>query len=82
MEQNISALSKLAVGDSAVISKLTCTGEMKRRMMDLGIVPGTKIKALHRSPCGDPVAYSVLGAVIALRSCDADEIITVKQPLP
>lgn len=79
MKQNISELSKLAVGESAVISELTCTGEMRRRMMDLGIVPGTEISALHRSPCGDPVAYSVLGAVIALRACDASKIITVKQ---
>jgi len=78
MKQKISKLSKLDVGDSAVISKLTCTGEIKRRMMDLGIVPGTKISALHKSPCGDPVAYSVLGAVIALRACDADKIITIK----
>ena len=43
-------------------------------MMDLGIVPGTVIRALHRSPSGDPAAYSVLGSVVALRDSDASKI--------
>ena len=80
MKQKISKLSSLGIGDSALISQLTCTGEIKRRMMDLGIVPGTKISVLHRSPCGDPEAYSVLGAVIAIRACDADKILTTALP--
>ena len=37
MKQKISKLSSLGIGDSALISQLTCTGEIKRRMMDLGI---------------------------------------------
>ncbi len=78
MKQKTARLDALEIGKSAVVSKLVCTGEIKRRLMDLGLVPGTKVKALHKSPCGDPVAYSVLGAVIALRASDAATILTAK----
>ena len=42
-------------------------------MLDLGIVRGTKVKALHKSPCGDPVAYMIRGAVLAVRGSDAEK---------
>jgi len=44
-------------------------------MIDLGFVPGAIVKALHRSPAGDPTAYYIMGAVIALRDEDASKII-------
>jgi hypothetical protein len=43
-------------------------------MIDLGLVPGAVVKALHRSPAGDPTAYYIMGAVIALRDEDASKI--------
>jgi len=43
-------------------------------MLDLGLVNGTNIEALHKSPSGDPVAYYIRGSVIALRSEDAQKI--------
>jgi len=45
----------------------TCRGPQRRRLLDLGIVPGTGIRAELRSTSGDPVAYRVRGALIALR---------------
>jgi DtxR family Mn-dependent transcriptional regulator len=53
-------------GTVIAISK-ACRGVQRRRLLDLGLVPGTVISAEMRSPSGDPVAYSVRGATIALR---------------
>jgi Fe2+ transport system protein FeoA len=41
-------------------------------MLDLGIVPGTRVAAELRSPSGDPTAYRIRGAVIALRREQAE----------
>ena len=46
-----------------------------RRMLDLGITEGTRIQSLMRSPAGDPTAYIIRGAVIALRKKDAAHIL-------
>ena len=54
---------------------LTSTGTMRRRMLDLGLIKGTKIKPVQKSPAGDPTAYYIRGAVIALRKEDASQII-------
>lgn len=50
---------------------------MRRRMIDLGIVEGTKIECVGRSPSGDPSAYMIRGAVIAIRKRDAKNILLV-----
>jgi Fe2+ transport system protein FeoA len=43
-------------------------------MLDLGIVPGTEVEAEMRSPGGDPTAYRIRGAMIALRRAQAEMI--------
>lgn len=43
-------------------------------MLDLGLVNGTNVESLHKSPSGDPVAYYIRGSVIALRNEDAGKI--------
>jgi DtxR family Mn-dependent transcriptional regulator len=74
-------LTSLAVGDSARIVGLApaCRGKERRRLLDLGLVPGTVVTAELKSPGGDPVAYRVRGAVIALRSEQTD-LIQVEPP--
>lgn len=67
-------LSSLPVGKSGVVYSLSVSGSDRRRFLDLGIVSGTEISALHTSPFGDPTAYLIRGAVIALRQEDAAKI--------
>jgi ferrous iron transport protein A len=57
------------------VDELNFEGVQKFRMIDLGFIPGAVVKALHRSPAGDPTAYYIMGAVIALRNEDASKII-------
>jgi DtxR family Mn-dependent transcriptional regulator len=63
-------LSDLQAGESGRVVGLSpgLRGLERRRMMDLGIIPGTEINVEMRSPSGDPTAYRIRGAVIALRS--------------
>lgn len=69
-----STLDALPIGKSACVAALCAAGAQRRRLLDLGFVPGARVEALHASPWGDPVAYGVCGAVIALRRADAREI--------
>ncbi|HSH36614.1 FeoA family protein, partial [Schnuerera sp.] len=49
-------------------------GIIRRRMLDLGLIHGTNVKSLIQSPTGDPTAYEIRGATIALRSEEASQI--------
>lgn len=48
---------------------------MARRLMDIGMVQGTEVECLMKSPLGDPAAYLIKGAVIALRREDAGTVL-------
>jgi len=68
-------LNQLPVGQKAYVKELTSRGAARRRMLDLGLIGGTEIESLYRSPSGDPVAYLIRGAVIALRSDMSENIL-------
>ncbi|MCX6016999.1 MAG: FeoA family protein [Chloroflexi bacterium] len=74
-------LAGLDIGASGVVIKLTCIGAQRDRMMDLGILPGTRITAEMRGPMGDPTAYRIRGALIALRREQATTIHISPDPL-
>lgn len=69
-------LSGLRQGDQAKVIGLSaaCRGPERRRLLDLGFVPGTDVEVEMISPAGDPTAYRVRGTVIALRRAQADLI--------
>jgi len=68
-------LSSLLEGESGTVAELYNTGDMRRRLMDIGLIKGTHITCLHKSPTGDPTAYLIRGAVIALRKKDSEKIL-------
>ena len=67
-------LSDLAPGEWGVVFSVDKSSCLFRRFSDLGIVSGTKIKCITKSPLGDPVAYFVRGALFSLRKEDASKI--------
>lgn len=75
MDTTQMSLNQLPIGRKANVSALTSDGAIRRRMLDLGIVDGTEIEPLYKSPSGNPVAYLIRGAVIALRSDVSEKII-------
>ena len=69
-------LDSLRRGEMATISAISraCRGAERRRLMDLGIVPGTKVEVEMHSPSGDPTAYRIRDTIIALRREQARQI--------
>ncbi|MGD8546232.1 MAG: FeoA family protein [Candidatus Bathyarchaeota archaeon] len=68
-------LAEMKVGQRARVVKLLVKGLTRRRLLDLGLLPGTEVKAIMRSPLGDPTAYDIRGSILALRSEDASKIL-------
>jgi DtxR family Mn-dependent transcriptional regulator len=70
------ALASLEIGKKASIIGISpkCRGQERRRMMDLGLIPGALVQTLLKSAAGDPTAYRVMGATIALRKSQAQNI--------
>jgi len=65
------ALSDLSVGQTGVIRSVGATSMARNRLLDLGFLPGTTVTVVRRAPLGDPTAYRVRGAILALRHEDA-----------
>jgi DtxR family Mn-dependent transcriptional regulator len=73
MEGPFESLASLNPGEKGTVLGISraCRGQQRRRLMDLGVIPGTVISAEMRSASGDPTAYSIRGATIALRARQA-----------
>jgi DtxR family Mn-dependent transcriptional regulator len=74
MEGPYESLAELKTGESGVVTGISkaCRGMQRRRLMDLGVIPGTIISAQLKSPSGNPTAYDIRGALIALRKDQAN----------
>jgi len=70
----MNTLAQMNRGESAIICTLAATGRIRKRLLDIGLVPGTKVECLQKSPLGDPTAFFIRGAVIALRCEDCSKI--------
>lgn len=67
-------LNSIEPDSDATVSAVRLSGSIHRRMLDIGLIPGTKVKCLQRSPHGDISAYLIRGAIIAIRKEDAEMI--------
>ncbi len=61
-------------GQKAKIKQVNHCGSIRRRLLDIGLVSGTVVECVGKSPCGDPKAFLIRGAVIAIRSEDCKKI--------
>ena len=71
----IISLKEMQPGQRAYVKKLLVSGSIRRRLLDIGLVEGTEIKCVGKSPAGDPSAFYIRGAVIAIRSEDSRNVI-------
>lgn len=67
-------LNKLKYGEKAIVCKNCSSGNIRRRLMDIGLVENTPVECVGINPMGDPAAYLIKGAVIAIRSHDCSDI--------
>ncbi|MGN0666223.1 MAG: ferrous iron transport protein A [Huintestinicola sp.] len=72
---NTVSMCSLNEGCCGTVTAMNSRGSMRRRLMDMGLIEGTKVICLHKSACGDPIAYLIRGAVIALRNEDSSQIL-------
>ena len=67
-------LTRLPMGRLAEVIGIKAEGLIRNCLLDLGVVPQAMVQAIRRSPAGDPVAYKIRGAIIALRSEESRQI--------
>ena len=68
-------MNDMEIGDTARVVQLNIDGSMRRRLLDIGLIEGTSVLCLQKSPSGDPIAYLIRGAVIALREEDSSKVL-------
>lgn len=71
-------LNELPLNTVGIIDELNCNGNIRRRLLDLGLVKGTKITPVFKSPSGDPTAFEIRKTLIALRKDDS-QLINLKE---
>lgn len=64
-------LDCLKIGKKAKITNLKNTGSIRRRLLDMGLIPGTTIECVLESPFKDPIAYKIRNTTIAIRKEDS-----------
>lgn len=67
-------LSELEPGDTGVVVKIVGSSSTRRRIMDMGVVRGTKVVLIRRAPLGDPVELEIRDYNLSLRKREAENI--------
>jgi len=73
-------LSELKVGKEAEVTAVKAEGAVRRRIMDMGLIKGTRFKVVRVAPLGDPMEIFFKGLHLALRKNEAEGIFVVEQP--
>lgn len=68
------SLADIEVGGRCVVAGLEKSGGKRQRFMDLGLVKGASVTCVGKSPFGNPKAYLIRGAIIAIRNNDAGSV--------
>ena len=72
--REIIPLSTLPIGSKGIVKEIITEGSSKRRLLDLGLIRNKTVESIRKSPSGDPTAYAIRGAVIAIRQDTASQI--------
>jgi Fe2+ transport system protein FeoA len=72
----MSSLAHLTPGDTTHVTHVGGTGSFRRRLLELGLVPGTRVRRIGLATLGDPLNFEVRGATVCLRRADADRVST------
>ncbi len=64
-------LSQVPIGQVVQVTRIGGEGSFRRRLLELGLVPGTRVELLRVAPLGDPVELLVRGASLSIRKAEA-----------
>lgn len=73
--KEITSLDEILLDETAIIEEVRCVGNIKRRLLDLGLIKGTKITPVLVSPSKDPRAFFIRGMTIAIREEEARQVL-------
>ena len=73
-------LKSVKPGVRVTVQKLTGHGKVKRRLMDMGIIPGTEMELQKTAPLGDPIEVKFKGYNLSLRREEADMVVVETLP--
>ena len=73
-------LSNLKTGDVGEIEKIKTNSQIKQRLYDIGMIPGTKVKCLQKSMFGDPTAFLIKDTIFALRNQISSKVFVKTNP--
>ena len=68
-------LKDVAVGENAIVKRLSGEGALKRRIMDMGVTKGVEVFVRKVAPLGDPIEVTVRGYELSLRKAEAENIL-------
>lgn len=71
MSRKIITLNNAVIGKEYLIVRVGCSGLIKKRILDLGLIPGSKVKVLREAPLGDPLEIMVSGFPLSIRRAEA-----------
>ena len=74
MHQGLHTLDQLPIGATGVVHRVDCDRPVARRLMEMGLLPGTRIETVRRAPLGDPLEIRLRGYLLSLRLADAAQI--------
>lgn len=73
-------LEKLNAGECAVITSLPGDGALRRRLLEMGLIPKTRVIMRKAAPFGDPIEICIRGCELAIRRGDAAKIRVLRLP--
>lgn len=75
----VTSLNQLPNGTYALVVDVQVEGLNRRRLLNLGLVPGTRVEVIRRSPLGGSIAFNIRGAVIALRQEESSKVLVTPE---
>jgi ferrous iron transport protein A len=75
MAPDLKSLASLPAGTSAIVHEVRLALDYQQRLMELGILNGTRIELVRYAPLGDPVEIRVRGCNLTLRKQEADQVL-------
>ncbi len=68
------SLAQLEIGQSGRVVEVLGTGDVSRRLLEMGITPGIEMRLLQAAPLGDPLEFELRGYRLSLRRTEAAQI--------
>jgi len=69
------SMKDLRIGEKARVERVALNGVTARRFREVGLTEGAAVECVLLSPFGDPAAYLIRGAVMAIRDRDSEQVI-------